>query len=201
MTERNRYGHRMVSAQRSVAERMAALRSQLAAHTPADADEEQSMMTMDVEIERLLDARIDPFDQRDDPVHITGSAIVVGPRGTVLLLHRRLGMWLQPGGHVDPGEHPWEAALREAAEETGLAVTLAGGVPQLLHVDVHAGGRGHTHLDLRYLIDGGDADPDPPPDESQSVAWFDWPSAIARAGDPRLAALLARLATRNPHLR
>ena len=55
-------------------------------------------------------------------------------------------------------------ALAHVREETGLEVAFAGpiddaGVPELAHVDVHEGGRGHTHLDLRYLIDGGDADP------------------------------------------
>jgi 8-oxo-dGTP pyrophosphatase MutT (NUDIX family) len=130
---------------------------------------------------------------------VTGSAIVVGPRGVVLLRHKRLGFWLQPGGHIDPGESPWEAALREAAEETGLELAYADvgsdGVPPLVHVDVHAGGRGHTHLDLRYVLDGGDADPNPPEGESQEVGWFVWPAAIERAGDERLANLLARLAS------
>ena len=163
------------------------------AHVAADADEERSIATLIAEVDRIRSAGGNPFDQRDDVVHITGSAIVVGPRGTVLLEHKRLGMWLQPGGHVDQGESPWDAALREAWEETGLDVRFADGRPRLVHVDVHQGGRGHTHLDLRYLVDGGDADPAPPPDESQRVEWFDWSAAVGRAGDSRLAALLARL--------
>ena len=50
----------------------------------------------------------DPFDEHADPIHVTGSAIVVGRRGVVLLTHKRLGIWLQPGGHVDAGEAPWD---------------------------------------------------------------------------------------------
>ena len=111
-----------------------------------------------------------------------------------MLKHKRLGLWLQPGGHVDDGETPWDAALREAREETGLEVSFLSasldGVPELIHVDVHAGGRGHTHLDLRYLVNGGDADPCPPDGESQEIGWFAWPEAIRIASDPRLAALL-----------
>jgi 8-oxo-dGTP pyrophosphatase MutT (NUDIX family) len=145
-----------------------------------------------------FDALADPFDQSNDPIHVTGSAIVVGPRGVVLLRHKRLGLWLQPGGHVDPGESPWDGARREAMEETGLEVRFAevdtAGVPRLAHVDVHAGGRGHTHLDLRYLVDGGTADPAPPAGESQEIAWFGWAAAIERASDDRLTALLRRLA-------
>lgn len=139
------------------------------------------------------DALAAPFDQEADPVHVTGSAIVVGARGVVLLKHKRLGLWLQPGGHVDPGESPWEGALREAREETGLEVAFAGGVAQLVHVDVHPGGRGHTHLDLRYLVDGGDADPTPPDGESQEIGWYAWDAAIERASDDRLKACLRSL--------
>ena len=62
-------------------------------------------------------------------------------------------------------------------------------VPALVHVDVHAWGRGHTHLDLRYLIDGGTADPDPPDGESQQIGWFTWDAAIERA-DPGLRGAL-----------
>ncbi|MEO6654127.1 MAG: NUDIX domain-containing protein [Ilumatobacteraceae bacterium] len=145
----------------------------------------------------LYDALADPFSEQAGPVHVTGSAIVLGERGVVLLRHKRLGLWLQPGGHVEVGEPPWEAARREAGEETGLDVEFVDladdGVPRLVHVDVHPGGRGHTHLDLRYLVRAGPADPDPPAGESQEIAWFAWEAAIERASDDRLTALLVVL--------
>ena len=47
----------------------------------------------------------------------------------------------------------------------------------------------HTHLDLRYLIHGGTADPDPPEGESQQIGWFTWDAAIDRA-DPGLRGIL-----------
>lgn len=58
--------------------------------------------------------------------HFTVAVFVV-ERGHVLLhLHRRTGLWLPPGGHIEPGELPDEAALRETMEEAGLAVRLVG---------------------------------------------------------------------------
>ena len=180
------------------AELVERVRRMVTEREPIDGAEAESIDRLLQEFERLDD----PLDQELDPVHVTGSAIVVGRCGVVLLRHKRLGLWLQPGGHIDPGETPWGAALREAREETGLDVSFADlddgpdgdGVPQLVHVDVHAGGRGHTHLDLRFVLDGGDADPCPPAGESQEIGWFDWPAAIERASDARLKSLLASLA-------
>jgi 8-oxo-dGTP pyrophosphatase MutT (NUDIX family) len=93
--------------------------------------------------------------------------------------------------HVgDPGEEPPDAALREAREETGLPVTLVS--RDLVHVDVHPGPRGHTHLDLRYLVRAEPVDPAPAEGESQDVRWWSWDEAIAVA-DPGLAGVLRAL--------
>lgn len=85
---------------------------------------------------------------------MTASAVVLDERSaTVLLhLHRRLERWLQPGGHVEPGEHPDDAAVRETVEETGVAVAHPPSGPLVVHLDEHAGPDGHVHLDLRYLL-------------------------------------------------
>jgi len=139
-----------------------------------------------------LDRLPEPFNRDADPVHVTGSAIVVGPRGTVLHWHKRLGGWLQPGGHVDAGETPWEAALREAHEETGLPVRHPEGGAQLVHLDVHPAGP-HVHLDVRYLLLAENANPSPPAGESQQVRWFSFTDAIAVA-DAALVDGLRRVA-------
>ncbi len=132
-----------------------------------------------------------PFDEHDDPTHVTASAIVVGPRGVVLHRHRRLHRWMQPGGHIDPGEAPEEAARRESVEETGLVLAHPATGAKLLHVDVHPAAAGHVHLDLRYLLWAGDAEPAPAPGESQEVAWFTWPEAEELADGALVGALAA----------
>jgi 8-oxo-dGTP pyrophosphatase MutT (NUDIX family) len=139
-----------------------------------------------------LDRLVDPFDRDAGPVHVTGSGIVAGPQGTVLHVHRSLHLWLQPGGHLEPGEPPWDAALRETAEETGLPVRHPATGPRLVHLDAHPA-NAHFHLDLRYLLLCDDAEPHPSPGESQEVRWFDLAEAISVA-DLGLVDGLRRLA-------
>lgn len=137
-----------------------------------------------------------PFDEHADPTHVTGSAIVTDGAGRILLhRHKRLGIWLQPGGHLDAGEDPATAAVRETAEETGLVAAHPPDGPRLIHVDVHEGPRGHVHLDLRYLlVADGAATFAPDAGESQDVAWFTADGART-VGDRSLAEAVAATGT------
>jgi len=113
----------------------------------------------------LLAGPADPFVRTTLPTHVTASAVVEDPAdGSVLLhLHRRLDRWLQPGGHLEPGERPEVAARRETLEETGIDAAHPASGPRLLHVDEHPGPDGHVHLDLRYhLLARRDAAPTGP---------------------------------------
>ena len=103
----------------------------------------------------LCDAPADPLDRASLPDHLTASAVVVAPgQGALLLHHRKLGRWFQPGGHVDGDGNLLAAACREAAEET----LLAGLRPVLpaVDLDVHdvpyPDGSFHVHHDLRFLL-------------------------------------------------
>lgn len=99
----------------------------------------------------------DPFD-RDvfDPGHATGSCFVVASDGrAAMIFHKNLRLWVQPGGHAEPGESdPLLVAAREATEELGVDVP-AGSV-ELFDLDVHRiAPRGaaptHLHFDFRSL--------------------------------------------------
>ncbi|MGD8897795.1 MAG: NUDIX hydrolase [Acidobacteriota bacterium] len=157
-----------------------ALAETLWSHAPADEAEGRDR-------DRILTfvrGHRDPFDRRISEGHLTGSAIVVSASGdrVLLLHHRKLDRWLQPGGHADPGETAGEAvALREAFEETSLrGLALHPTAPRPLDVDVHdIPARGdepaHEHLDLRYLVVAPDgAGLSPQIEELHSVRWVRW---------------------------
>ncbi len=167
----------------------AQLAAQLAAHAPTDAREAGSL----ARIRGLLGWLPRPFDEHADPTHVTASGIVLDDGGRLLLhRHKRLGRWLQPGGHLDPGEPPWQAARRETAEETGLDAIHPDTGPLLIHVDVHEGPRGHVHLDLRYLLRADSGTPlRPARGESPDVAWWSAVEVSERGDTSTVAALAA----------
>ncbi len=167
-------------------QRVTRVRAAVAAHRPADERERRAKAAaLD-----HLDRSDRPFDEDAGTTHVTASTIVVGRRG-VLHRHRKLVRWMQPGGHVDPGEEPADAAVRECREETGLDVRHPEGEPRLVHLDVHPAADGHVHVDLRYLVVGPDAPPAPPPGESPDAAWVSWRRAGELADEALTGALRA----------
>jgi len=156
------------------------LLDRLGRHRPEDADETAHLAT----ILAFVTAHPEPFDRRIPHGHLTGSAFVLSPDGARVLLlhHRKLDRWLQPGGHADAGEDNGEdVALREAREETGIrALRLHPDAPRPLDVDVHAipargSERAHLHLDLRYVVIAPEgAVLLRSPNEANALRWFGW---------------------------
>lgn len=131
------------------------LRHSLEEHVPFDPDEVQARES----ILGLVQNTRTPSDRNQfDPGHLTASAFVVTKSRShiILILHRKLARWLQPGGHIDPGDSSVpEAATREVKEEVGLHLIPSEG--KLFDLDVHAipesqSEPAHKHFDIRYLF-------------------------------------------------
>ena len=98
-------------------------------------------------------------------------------------------MWMQPGGHLDKGETPFKAAVRETKEETGVQASF---VDEIFHVDVHETPSGHTHYDLRYLGFTENKELNPADGESQQVEWFSKEKCL-NLTDPALIGAINKL--------
>ena len=176
----------------------ASLLAALRRFEPADAEEARDRDRIVDFVER----HPRPFDRTIREGHLTGSAITVSADGrrVLLLHHRKLGLWLQPGGHGDPGETTGEqVALREGFEESGIAgLVLHPEAPRPLDVDVHdipafGAEPPHQHLDLRYLVVAPDSDRvSPALAELHDIRWFAWDETDALGPDPGLRRALAK---------
>jgi 8-oxo-dGTP pyrophosphatase MutT (NUDIX family) len=111
------------------------------------------------------------------PGHFTGSAWVVSADGerALLLHHRKLDRWLQPGGHADGDGDLESVALREAEEETGLfGLRIEGGVFDLDRHLIPARGSEpeHFHYDVRFVVRAGADEAFTVSEESHALAWL-----------------------------
>lgn len=131
--------------------------------------------------------------------HFTASAWVVnhGRTHTLLTLHRKLGRWLQLGGHADGNENLMEVALLEACEESGLtSLQMVDStifdldkhiIPERPHVPQH------FHFDVRYLLEADINEPLQISNESISLAWIAFDSVVDMIGyNPSILRMLEK---------
>jgi 8-oxo-dGTP pyrophosphatase MutT (NUDIX family) len=141
--------------------------------------------------------------------HFTASAIVLDDFDQVLLVeHSKMGLWLYPGGHLDPNEDPAQAVLREVREEVRIQVEIiaehrfehpsAVVVPSpftILVQDVNDSKFGlHQHIDMIYVCRPLSADIVHQPEELRGCRWVPCAEVSAFATPPELPSLIAEAA-------
>ena len=143
----------------------------------------------------LLDATAEPLG-RQEGGHLTGSALVVDAAGqrVLVLWHNKLGIWVQPGGHLDGDGDLARSALREAVEETGIAgLRLATAAP--VDLDLHRvappDAAPHDHHDVRFVVV---APPGAEPVANAEADRFRWLTLAEVDADPGCDPGLRRLA-------
>lgn len=147
-------------------------------------------------------------DRKNFNGHITTSAFITNLQKEELLLlkHKSLNRWLQPGGHVE-GDTTWLAsALREAEEETGIPaaqlnnISVVAGNDVPFDIDSHyippnpkKQEDGHYHHDLRYLLAyTGDGEHTHNEDEATGLKWVSFDEL---ANDETFAGVVQKIQT------
>ena len=152
-------------------------------------------------IRSFVSAPEDPFARENPEGHVTGSAVVARPDGSAFLLvhHRKLRRWLQPGGHTDAADSSvYETALREAREETGISRFGSPLSDAILDVDVHAipahgGDPAHSHFDVRYLVTSEETvHAENAEDPARPMRWMSLEEARSRGADASLLRALGK---------
>lgn len=100
-----------------------------------------------------------PFSRKNVVGHITASGLVIKDDLALLIYHPYLKKWMQPGGHIDEGETPIQAAIREVYEETGIMCKPIDGRLDAIDIDLHeipANSQkvegAHLHIDLLFVL-------------------------------------------------
>ena len=180
-----------------VSDRRQGLLDALEAYAPASFGEAESL----AQIRRFLESPADPIARENPEGHITGSAIVARPDGAEFLLvyHRKLSRWLQPGGHPEEADaSAFVTALREAREETGIARFETPLLQRIFDVDVHAipahkKDPAHSHFDIRYLLTTLESAHVPnAEDPARPMRWLSFEGAHELGLDPSLARALEK---------
>jgi 8-oxo-dGTP diphosphatase len=153
---------------------------------PCDELEEQHQL----DTLRWLESTDDVF-RREKPAtpdrHLVSYVVLVDADGSALLVdHINAGLWLPPGGHVDPDEHPANTARREAQEELGVTPLSTEHPTQPAFITVtRTVGQDHGHLDVSLwfvFASQRDIPLKPDPAEIRDIRW--WSPADVLAEDP-----------------
>lgn len=149
-------------------------RAILEAYEPADEDQADAKACM---LQFLTEHPRDAHLRECAPGHLTASAIILHPSGERGLFthHKKLGRWLQLGGHCDGDANLPAVALREATEESGIEGLLID--PEPIDLDIHLiperpGEEAHVHLDARFLVRAPEGASYVVSEESHDLAWL-----------------------------
>jgi 8-oxo-dGTP pyrophosphatase MutT (NUDIX family) len=123
--------------------------------------------------------------------HFTSSVWILSktsPKKILLIHHKKLGKWVQPGGHIESFENPVEAAIREVKEETGLDIKFLRNeievideevtflpIPKFLMeqtIPAKNDQPRHFHIDINYVAEIPEQSVRHRMEEAHGIGWF-----------------------------
>lgn len=133
------------------------------------------------------------------PIHLVSYFALIDGEYILLVDHINAELWLPTGGHVDPGEHPRTAALREAMEELSIdGIFMKEGPLFLTTADTVGKTAGHTDVSLWYVLQGNRHDVlEFDRSEFNSIKWFHKSDVPLNRTDPHMGRFLQKLYSPN----
>ena len=133
--------------------------------------------------------------------HLVSYFLLIDPTTNKLLLvdHKKSGLWLPAGGHIEPEEHPKETVKREVVEELGIEADFLHDDPIFLTVTETVGQTaGHTDVSLWYILKGSATSSyDFDSSEFKKIEWFSPQEIPYHRSDPHLKRCLLKLTSLN----
>lgn len=141
-------------------------------------------------VKNWIDSGAEIFRDRSPDVHLVSYFVLVDPAWNEFLLvdHKKAGLWLPPGGHVELDEHPKKTVRREIKEELGIESEFAFDDPQFVTVTKTVGNApSHTDVTLWYVLKG-DREQDLSFDRSEfhQIRWFNPDQIPYERSEPHL---------------
>ena len=133
------------------------------------------------------------------PKHLVSYFTVIDGREILLVDHKSAQLWLPPGGHVEPGEHPRDTVVRELREELGFVAAHSIAEPLMITCTTTVGlTAGHIDVSLWYAITAPRYQPiHYDKHEFADIRWFPYSDVPLHRSDPNLARFLAKLGSNN----
>jgi 8-oxo-dGTP pyrophosphatase MutT (NUDIX family) len=132
------------------------------------------------------------------PKHLVAYFAVVDDDHILLVDHKNARLWLPPGGHVEPGEHPRTTVLRELQEELGFTSAHAIDAPLMVTCTVTVGlTAGHTDVSLWYVVRAHRAQAMKFDEgEFEAIRWFPLSAVPLDRSEPHLGRFIRKLMNR-----